>query len=253
MSDQLLQTSRKIGDLAKQTGLSIRTLHYYDEIGLLKPSQHTEAGHRLYTEKDIIRLQQIVSLRQLGFSLEEIKNCLEKPNFEPIAVMRSQIAKLHQQIELQQRLAKLLESIVTRLQVAEAVSVNDLIQAIEVSTMTEDLFNKYYTPEQRQYLDHRKEMLGNDAISQAQKDWQELFAAVQAEMNKGTDPSDEKVLALAKRWGELLESFTGGNPGIMQSLNNLVQAEYPTMQQQFAFPNPQLFEYIGKAQAALKK
>jgi DNA-binding transcriptional MerR regulator len=253
MSERLLQTSWKVGDLAKQTGLSVRTLHYYDEIGLLKPSHHTEAGHRLYAEADIIRLQQIVSLRQLGFSLEEIKDFLQNPDFSPVALIQSHLDKLHQQIELQQKLARLLESISNRLQASEDVSVNDVIQAIEVSKMAEDLFNKYYTPEQRQYLDQRREMLGNEVIEQAQKDWQDLFAAVQAEMNKGTDPTDEKVLALAKRWSELIEGFTGGNPGIMHSLNNMVQTEYPTMEQQFGFPDRSLFEYIGKAQAALNK
>jgi DNA-binding transcriptional MerR regulator len=253
MSGTLRQTSRKIGDLAKQTGLSVRTLHYYDEIGLLKPSQRTEADHRLYTQEDIIRLQQIVSLRQLGFSLEEIKDCLQNPDFSPVAVIQSHIAKLHEQIELQQKLARLLEGISTRLQASEEVFISDLIQVIEVSKMTEALFNKYYTPEQRQYLDQRREVLGDDVIEQVQKDWQDLLARVQEEMNKGTDPTDEKVLILAKRWCELLDGFTGGNSGIRQSLNNMVQSEYPQMQQQFGFPAPELFEYIGKAQAALKK
>jgi MerR family transcriptional regulator, thiopeptide resistance regulator len=71
-----MSTKIKIGELAKQTGISIRMLHYYDEIELLSPSQRTESGHRLYAEPDIIRLQQIMSLRQLGFSLEEIRECL---------------------------------------------------------------------------------------------------------------------------------------------------------------------------------
>jgi DNA-binding transcriptional MerR regulator len=248
-----LPTTWKVGDLSKQTGLSIRTLHYYDEIGLLKPSGHTEAGHRLYRSVDIIRLQQIVSLRQLGFSLDEIKDCLENPNFSPIAVMQKRMTQLCQQIELQQQLLRLLESISARLQTAGEVSTNDFIKAIEVSTMTEDLFNKYYTPEQLQYLAQRKEMLGEEAMQQAQKDWQDLFAAVQAEMDKGTDPTDEKVLALARRCCELVEAFTGRNPEIRQSLNTMIQSEYPTMQQQFDFPNRAMFEYIGKAQAALKR
>jgi DNA-binding transcriptional MerR regulator len=61
----------KVGDLAKQTAVSVRTLHYYDEIGLLSPSGRTESGYRLYATQDIVRLQQIVSLRQIGFSLEK--------------------------------------------------------------------------------------------------------------------------------------------------------------------------------------
>jgi len=78
----------KVGDLAQRTGLSVRTLHYYDEIGLLRPSLHTEAGHRLYTAADVARLQQVLSLRQLGFSLEQVRDCLDRPGFSPLEVIR---------------------------------------------------------------------------------------------------------------------------------------------------------------------
>lgn len=63
----------KVGDLAGRTGLSVRTLHHYDEIGLLSPSGRTGSGHRLYSAEDVLRLQRIRSLRALGFSLEEIR------------------------------------------------------------------------------------------------------------------------------------------------------------------------------------
>ena len=69
----------QVGELAKITGLTIRTLHHYDEIALLKPSLRTEAGYRVYTAADVARLQHILSLRQLGFSLNEIRDCLDRP------------------------------------------------------------------------------------------------------------------------------------------------------------------------------
>src|SRR5438477_12459808 len=90
----------KVGDLARRTGLTIRTLHHYDEIGLLKPSLHTETGHRLYAHGDIARLQRIVSLKQLGFSLEEIQGCLDRPGFSPLEVITLHVARLRRQIEL---------------------------------------------------------------------------------------------------------------------------------------------------------
>ncbi|MGD1912767.1 MAG: MerR family transcriptional regulator [Rivularia sp. (in: cyanobacteria)] len=242
-----MQTSWKVGELASQTGLTVRTLHYYDEIGLLKPSEYTNSGHRLYREEDIIRLQQILSLRQLDFSLDEIQNFLQNPDYSPVKVIQSHIDKLSQQIEVQQQLTRLLKGISIRLQAEEKVSVDDLMKTIGVQTMSEELFNKYYTKEQRQYLDERAQTLGEEKIQQAQQDWQDLFAAIEVEMNKGTEPTDEKVLALAKRWSELVESFTGGDYGVRNSLNNMVQAEYSTMQQQFGFPDSRLFEYIGKA------
>src|SRR3954470_10421571 len=94
----------KVGELARRTGLTVRTLHHYDEIGLLKPSLHTEAGHRLYTADDVARLQQIVSLRQLGFALEEVKSCLDRSGFSPLEVIRLHVARLREQIELQRGL-----------------------------------------------------------------------------------------------------------------------------------------------------
>ncbi len=248
-----MQTSWKVGELASLTGLTVRTLHHYDEINLLKPSKDLNSGHRLYGEEDIIQLQQILSLRQLGFSLEEIKNCLQNPAFSPVKVIQSHLDKLHQQIELQQQLKRLLTGIYVHLQAEEKVSTDDLIKTIEVTKMSEELFNQYYTKEQRQYLDERAQTVGEEQIQQVQNDWQDLFAAVEVEMNKGTEPTDEKVLALAKRWTELVESFTGENSGVMQGLNNMVQAEYPTMQQQFGFPDARLFEYIGKAQAVISE
>ena len=72
-----------MGELAKRTGVTVRTLHHYDEIGLLRPSRHTESGHRLYTAVDVARLQRILSLRQLGFALEEVRDCLDRPGFSP--------------------------------------------------------------------------------------------------------------------------------------------------------------------------
>src|SRR5262245_61621972 len=99
----------KVGELARRTGLTIRTLHHYDEIGLLKPSQHTESGHRLYAERDIARLHQVVSLRQLGFSLEEIRDCLDRRQFSPLALIRQQVERLREQIELQRKLCERLD------------------------------------------------------------------------------------------------------------------------------------------------
>jgi DNA-binding transcriptional MerR regulator len=73
----------KIGDIAKLTGLTVRTLHHYDHIELLIPSQYSEAGHRLYIETDIAKLQQIISLKQLGFALEDIKVIIHNAGYKP--------------------------------------------------------------------------------------------------------------------------------------------------------------------------
>lgn len=65
-----------VGEVAKKIGVTVRTLQYYDKIGLLSPSAESEGGRRLYTDKDLVMLHQIISLKSLGFSLDDIKHCL---------------------------------------------------------------------------------------------------------------------------------------------------------------------------------
>ena len=88
------QGGLKVGELAKQTGLSVRTLHHYDAIGLLVPSHRTAAGHRLYTAVDVARLQQVVSLRQLGLSLDEVRGCLDRGDPAPLAVLEQHMRRI---------------------------------------------------------------------------------------------------------------------------------------------------------------
>src|SRR5436309_14793598 len=91
----------KVGELARRVGLTIRALHHYDEVGLLRPSLRTEAGHRLYTAADVARLQRILSLRQLGLSPEVVRDCLTRPGFSPDVEIRLHVKRLRDQIRLQ--------------------------------------------------------------------------------------------------------------------------------------------------------
>lgn len=207
----------KVGELARRTGLSVRTLHWYDQIGLLTPSFHTEAGHRLYTAADVERLQQIKSLRQLGFSLEEVRDCLDRSDFSPLSLIQTHLARLREQIELQRRLCERLESIAARLRAAETVSAEDLMQTIEVMSM----FEKYYTPEQLDWLKERKRQVGEERIRQVEAEWPKLIAEVRAEMDKGSDPASETVQALGRRWMGLVREFTGGNPEIEKAVQTM--------------------------------
>lgn len=238
----------KVGDLAKQTGVSVRTLHYYDEIGLLSPSHRTEAGYRLYGREDIIRLQQIVSLRQIGFSLEEIRECLEQRNFSFDRVIQLHTARLREQIELSQKLLNRLEAIAQAVSSMQAVSVEAVIQNIEVMNMLE----KYYTPEQLESLRQRQELIGEDRIQQVQAEWQALFEQARAEMAKGTDPASEPVKALACRSIKLIQEFTGGDPEIEQSLNRMWQQEQPEVVSR-GMVDTSVMEYLARARAALEQ
>lgn len=144
----------KVGELARRTGLTVRTLHHYDRIGLLRPSARSSAGYRLYGEQEIARLQQILSLRQLGFTLEQIRELLDRRGGDGAShlhVLELHLARLREQIREQQLLCDRLERIAERLRAAEEVSAEELIQSIEAMTM----FEKYYTPEQLEQLAKR--------------------------------------------------------------------------------------------------
>jgi len=237
----------KVGELARRTGLSVRTLHHYDEIGLLSPSEHTASGHRLYTPEDVARLQQILSLRQLGFSLEEMKQCLGQPDYSPLRVVELHLARVREQLAQMQQLGRRLEALAAHLRSAEPVSVGEFIQTIEGITM----FEKYYTPEQLQQLEERRRTLGPEAIKAVEAEWPQLMAAMRAEMEKGSDPASEPVQKLAARWSELVRAFTGGDAGIEKSLNTAYQQE-PAAGAKHGL-DPRLFEYVGRAMAAAKK
>lgn len=234
----------RVGELAKQTGLTVRTLHHYDEIGLLSPSRRSQSGYRLYEGEDIARLLQILSLRQLGFSLEEIRVSLDRPELSLPRVLELHIDRLRDGIELQSKLCNRLEAVAERLRSAEAVSVEDFLQTMEAINM----FEKYYTEEQRGQLEERKTIVGDERIKQVEQEWPQLVSKVRAEMEQGTDPASETVQALARRWRELLSEFTGGDPGIQQSLNRMY-AQEPSVRERTGI-DPALMEYIGKAMAA---
>ncbi len=157
------------------------------------------------------------------------------------------IARLREQIALQQGLCARLEALAEGLRSAGEVSVEAFLHTIEVISMVE----KYYTPEQLEELKERRQTLGEERIRQVEAEWPELMAQVRAEMDKGTDPADERVQELARRWMGLINEFTGGNPGIEQSLRTMYRQE-STVHGMETAPMREMGEYVSKALAASK-
>ncbi len=240
----------KVGELANATGLSIRTLHYYDEIGLLTPSQRTKSGHRLYTPEDVQRLLQVKSLRQLGFPLEEIRDMVHHDRYTPAKVVAMHIDRIREQIERQQKLCQRLEHVAAQLNSKQPENVELFLKTIKEIDMVE-AYDTYYTPEQKAALADRQRTLGPDQIRNGEADWKELIEQLRTEMENGTDPTEDSVKTLARKWLSLIEAFTGGDKGIEQSLGKVWQGE-PSLKANTGL-DPQLWEYASKALAALKK
>lgn len=232
----------KVGTLAKKTGLTVRTLHYYEEIGLMSPAQRSEKGYRLYGFDEVQRLQQVLSLQQLGFSLEEIRMLLDQPDYSMHHVLELHMARLEEQMKMQQQLYSRLKTISEHLHAKRDISIEAFIQTIKETTM----YEKYYSPEQLETLKQRRGELGEEGMQQAQAQWADLNNAFQNEMEKGTDPGDDRVQALVAQMQQLILAFTGGDPGIERSLGKMYQDEGPEKASRGSIDKT-LFAYIGKA------
>ncbi len=146
---------RTVNEVSKITGVSVRTLHHYDAIGLLKPTRVTEAGYRMYDDTAINRLQSILLFRELQFPLKEIKAILDNPNFEPMEALTQQIELL----ELQYK------------HIGELISFAREIKDKGVTTMSFEVFDK---SEIEQYKAEAKVKWGD---TQAYKDYEQKTAA----------------------------------------------------------------------------
>ena len=148
----------RIGELAERAGLTVRTLHHYDQIGLVRASERTEAGHRRYSEADVHRLYQVVALRPLGVPLARIARALEGDGFTLRDAVTAQLEAVENELLHARRLRRRLERILEVLERSDDPSVSELTQIMEVIQMHET----YYTPDQ---LEARREEVGEDEIA----------------------------------------------------------------------------------------
>jgi len=242
----------KVGELAERTGVSVRTLHYYEEIGLLSPARRTASGHRQYGPAEIERLLVIRSLVQLGFRLDEVHQCLEEPDFSAVRVLDLHIARLDQEMEHQRRLRKRLHHLAQRLRTAGSAttedSADDFLQALEEMTMLE----KHYTPEQLAALKQRGDArvaADPDFLKKAEARWRDLIARVRIQMEAGATPTDAAVTSMAQEWQGLIDEFTGSDPGIQQSLGDLYREDHAAVAERHgdAVPTPEMMRFMGQA------
>jgi DNA-binding transcriptional MerR regulator len=233
----------KIGELARIAGLTVRALHHYDSVGLLRPSERTSGGHRLYSEADVQRLYRLLALRGVGLPLEEIGPLLDREDGLPDTVRRH-LGRVEQQLsaleELRLRLTRLLASFD-----GGEVSTQRFLDAMEAMTMVE----KYYTPEQLQQLEERRQALGDEKIQQVQQEWADLYARLRELREAGVDPAAEEPQALGRRAGELIEMFTGGDAGIRASLQRMYEQEGREKASR-GMGSPEDFEYMAAIRAA---
>ncbi|GGU40526.1 MerR family transcriptional regulator [Lentzea flava] len=233
-------TRWSIGDLAKASGLTVRTLHHYDEIGLVVASERTTSGHRRYTPEDVRRLYQVRSLRQLGLSLDEVRTALSRSDsLRPI--FSAQLAALTAQAQrleaLRSRLTALLEGHTTE----------SLLSTLEMMSV----YESYFTADQLEDLRSRAAAMGPEAVEALKASWLELVKQLRQHMADGTPPSDPRVVELARQWDELGAEFTGGDPAIQAAAQRSWEENKAAISTQIGWPAEDgLVDYVSQARAA---
>ncbi|XWT13606.1 MerR family transcriptional regulator [Stutzerimonas urumqiensis] len=209
----------KIGELAKRSGLTIRTLHHYDNIGLLKPSARSDAGYRLYSQGDVVRLQQIQALRSLGVSLAEVGAMVNRRDVSVAAIIEEQLSLLDKQIDRSLRLRDRLQRLQDLCAAGGEPTLADWLDTLAVMSM----YDRYFSPEELHGLPF---YIGSDTAAAI---WAELVQEANTLLRQETKPSSEPAADLARRWMAQLQQDTSADPSLFSRLEAMHATE-PEMQ-----------------------
>jgi DNA-binding transcriptional MerR regulator len=244
-----------IGALARLTGLTVRTLYHYDELGLLRPSERRRSGHRRYTERDLHRLYQILLLRRLGMPLAEINTVLADP--EDSTPLREVLARRLDELDDEVwRLTVLRRQTRDLLDQLDGSSRSDTGKLLALLGST-GIFHEYLTREQRDFLDEQADGLGADDRTWLEAQWPVVLAELAEHYRARTPVDDPKVRDSVRRLGLVAELFTGGDPQILESVDRFFREHGAGVlrevlpEQQAVELGPGLWDYVGQVYAAL--
>lgn len=223
----------KVGELAKRTGVTVRALHHYDSIGLLRPSSRSDAGYRLYNRDDIARLHGIQTLRQLGVPLADVARLLDGGAASLSAILARQISALDLQIERGRDLRDRLDVMQLVLARGDQPQADDWLASLAtMSTMQEHFSAK----ELKRTLQR---------LRQCADDWPALVQAVRAAMAQGVRPDSVQIQPLVRQWADLVTRWMDGDMGLLDRWGTMLR-------EQSALPLPfgmdrALLDYIDQA------
>lgn len=191
-----------ISSVAKLTGVTVRTLHYYDEIGLLKPSEVTEAGYRIYSDTDLEVLQQILFFRELDFSLEDIRKIMQNPAYEKESALRRQKVLL---LQKRSRLDSLISLVDKTLKGEWDMSFRQFD-----TTMIEETKKKYAAEAKQRwggtaaYAEYEEKAGRRGAAQQKLLDGEGAMILSEFGQKRSLAPDSPEAQALVKKWQDYI-------------------------------------------------
>jgi DNA-binding transcriptional MerR regulator len=237
-----------VGELARRAGLTVRTLHHYEALGLLRPSGRSEAGYRRYGEADVLRLHRVLALRDAGVPLKDIVPLLDGEAPQPLAqVLQAQIEQIEAQLLAQETLLQTLKNAARRL--AQHGDGGDALQVLLDAMQIRRVHERWFSPEQMRALRQRWETLPAAERDAVEAEWPRLAAKARAAMDAGLDPATPEVQTLVRRWLVLQRQFVNMAPGMEDTMRRMYAAE-PELARQSGI-SPELIAYLRRSKATL--
>ncbi len=241
-----------IHEFSRLTKVTVRALHYYDEIGLLPATEHTRGGARLYNGNDLVRLQQIVTLKFMGFSLGEIKRLLDRPGFSLRKALKVQARAVEEKMAKLGLASRALRQTIILLDAERGLDWKKIITIMEVLRMSDEKKSKwaeeFYSPEELKEFEKAGRAYTPARMEAYQKKWADLLAEV--EKNLEIDPASPKARDLARRWKALLTEAWGGRPDLSRRIGEAYRSGAVP---QGLGPSAKAFEFIRRVEAAQQK
>lgn len=230
----------KVGQLAKQVCLSVRTLHHYDEIGLLSPSVRTDAGHRLYNAKDISCLHRIQALKQIGLSLQQITEIIQS-NSQPLPeIISQQIANLEREIEHAAQLKAKLIKLQDNLRTGHEPDMAGWLDTLALM----NVYEKYLTVDEIEELNSYAVAVKHEI----EHDWPEMVKKLQSIMDQKIPADADEVTEFVIVWTEMLDRLVGHNPNLLLKVHSMSSETEMQIQRGIS---PAMLAYLGEAMSAL--
>lgn len=201
------------GELAEATGITVRTLHHFDQIGLLRPVARSAAGHRRYGEDDVRRLYRILALRDLGVPLREIARVLDSGPGDLGRTVHDQLQRTDRLIARYRHLRQRLVALHGAAQKTPRPSIDQLIDVMEAM-----MRDGHFTTDQLAHLKDRHRRIGPDGFARWERRCEEIVAEVTAHIREGTGPADPRAQRTARRWSDLMRDMSGGDKDVLAAM-----------------------------------
>jgi DNA-binding transcriptional MerR regulator len=247
-------TSRlyRVHEFAALAGVTVRALHHYDRLGLLTP-RRSGRGYRLYTQRDLGRLEQIVVLKFLGLPLKQIRKLLGSETALPIVLGRQRWVLECKRRHLDNAIRAIgeAEASLRSTRTPDWTLFKRIIQEVEMQRDNE-WAKKYYSAKAQETIEEHRKRWTPELQAEVSRTWAELYADIEAAI--GEPPASPRAQALAARWRELVSGFTGGDPEVAKGLNAMWadQANWPAAERQSYGVKPEIQAFITAAMRAAR-